>query len=130
MIKQLPITVCDIKFEKPFWGGDILNNPQVGFKTFKPPSKPDTVHIYTDLLCTGESLNSSFNFSARLVISFEVNLIDLSESSYDEALKITTDYMNSIFKAIFAAQTAEIVVALIPLDKYEDIVLKNIESVR
>lgn len=130
MIKQLPVTVCDIKFEQPFWGGDILNIPEVGFKTFKPPSKPDIVIIFTDLLCTGESMNSSFNFSARLVISFEVNIIDLTEKCYDEALKITTDHMNSIFKAIFAAQVAEIVVALIPPDRYEDIVSKNIESVR
>lgn len=130
MIKQLPVTVCDIKFEQPFWGGNILNNPEVGFKTFKPPSKPDTVHIYTDLLCTGESLNNPFKFSARLVISFELNLIDLSESSYDEALKMTTDYMNSILKAIFAAQESEIIVALIPRDRYEDIVSKNLESLR
>jgi hypothetical protein len=130
MIKQLPVTVCDIKFEQPFFGGDILTNPQVVFKTFKLPSKPDTVHIYTDLLCTGESMNSNFKFSFRLVISFELNLIELSEKSYDEALKVTTDHMNSILKAIFAAQVAEIVVALIPSEIYEDIVSKNIQSVR
>ena len=130
MLKQLPVTVCDINFKEPFWGGDILNNPEVGFKTFKPTSKSDTVHIYTDLLCTGESMNSGFKFSFRLVISFELDSINLKEESYHEALKVTTDYMNSILKAIFAAQEAEIVVALIPSDRYQDIVLSNIESVR
>lgn len=129
MIKQLPVTVCDLKFEQPFSGGNILNNPQVGFKTFKIPSNPDIVHLYTDLLCTGESLKSDFKFSFRLVISFELNLIDLSKKSYDEALKLTTEHMNSIFKTIFSAQVSEIVVALIPSDIYEDIVLKNIQSV-
>ena len=130
MIKQLPVTVCDIKFEQPFWGGDILTNPEVGFKTFKLPDNPDTVHIYTDLLCKGESMSSGFKFSFRLVISFELATIDLTEKSYNEALKLTTDYMNSILKAVFAAQEAEIIVALIPSDRYEDIVSSNIESVR
>ncbi len=75
-------------------------------------------------------MNSGFKFSFRLVIPFELALINLKEDSYHEALKVTTDYMNSILKAIFAAQEAEIIVALIPSDRYEDIILKNIESVR
>ena len=130
MIKQLPIIVCDLKFVHPFSGGDILNNPQVGFKTFKPPSRPDTVVIYTDLLCTGVSLKSDFRFSFRLVIPFELKLIDLTEKNYDEALKLTTEHMNNIFKTIFSTEIVEIVVSLIPPEIYSEIVSANIQSLR
>lgn len=126
----MPVTVCDLNFEEPFMGRNILTNPQVGFKTFKASSEPSLVYIFTDLLCTGESMSSGFTFSFRLVISFELPLINLTVASYHEALKDTTDYMNSILKAVFAAQEAEIIVALIPSDRYEDIVSSNIESVR
>jgi hypothetical protein len=130
MIKQLPIIVCDIKFNQPFWGGNILNNPQVGFQTSIIPSKPDTVVIYTDLLCTGDSMKSDFKFSFRLVIPFELKLIDLTEKHYEEALHLTTEHMNRIFKTIFSAEVVEIIVATIPFDRYEEIVYKNIQSLR
>ena len=131
MIKPLSTIVCDLKFEQPFSGGDILNNPQVGFKTRKIPSELDSVFIFTDLLCTGVSMKSNFNFSFNLVISFKEKLTELSESSYQESLKLTTEQMNNIFKTVFSIQGGvAIVVSLIPFEIYKEIVYEQIQGLR
>ncbi len=128
-IKQLSVLELNISFNKPFDGGNVLNNYHVTFKQTKVETLPNNIYLEINFEFKVTSLLNEFYFKADTRLPFLLSpIIDIDRQTIYDCVQMTKKYLQTILNEIFVNQKNVLEVSQFDFDDISESVDELLKS--